>query len=506
MLSMPIALVLAMLFPPDAPQELRKPPTPQEQREWIKKVKETYKDSYLSGDPLLSAKLIKAAKKAKDLDLRFVLLTEARDAAIIQVDVKRALQALLRIHRQYAVDDIKMVNKLLSDTRRRARTQEQLKKFLNAVLELAKAGAEKKVDPPKPLTGAVFLTEHPSEWIIRALNEAEQMAKYVKQSGTAGQIRTFISRLERKRDAELAVSVLEYKEDANARTQYGYYLGFDLNDWKEALPHLAKGDDKALASLAKWELGVKKDAPGFEAVGDAWLKASRKRKKEEPSLFRARALDWYRKAVSEAPVLEKRALRSKMIDALRGRDGMLDLFPIIDTKNPERTKDAWWIENGALFDKPREGGLFSHIVIPYVPPSEYDLHLVVERIKGNHFLHVGLTGGGRRFQLILDSSTNYSGLDGVDGKGAGINVTKFQNTGKLLLEATPQKIECSVRRGSVTIKVGGKKIINWKADWDNVKLENTPHDRALYLRTRWTKWRISEIKIRRFSKDDELLD
>ena len=480
-------------------QDKAKVPSASEQRVARTQVRDAFKEAYATGGPTLIDKLLQAAEEAQAPIITYVLLVEARDFAVIQLDMKKALNALLQITRKYDVDDIAMLDKMLAQSKRMVRTPQQLEMFLKGVIELAKVGVESRVKAPSALTGAIVLTEHPAEWGIRALKAAEKAAKRSRNLSTILQIRNFISQLEVKRDAELAASILAYKEDPQARRLLGLYLCFTEGDWRAGCQHLAKGDDATLALLAQMELVVEGDAISSGSLGDAWLDASKKRKREGVQ-YRRRALYWYRKAAKDAPVLEKGKWRSQTLEAIRLPGGRLDLLEIVDLT---MARDPWRLAEGALSNDPVLSGSGSWIVIPYAPPLEYDLEFKAERVKGARYLQVGFLGSGRRLQVTLDGTFDFSGIDGIDGKGARENETARK--GKFFPLGKPQQVRCSVRNSSVAVTVGSKKIINWKADWSRLSFDGAPHERAIYFRTLWTVWRISEIRVRPIKGNGDIL-
>lgn len=85
-------------------------------------------------------------------------------------------------------------------------------------------------------------------------------------------------------------------DDAGAHLTLGKYLCFQKDDWIVGLPHLAKGSDATLKSVASKELAEPpKTAPEQIGMGDVWLEAIRKL----PALRRPlqdRAVHWYAQA------------------------------------------------------------------------------------------------------------------------------------------------------------------------------------------------------------------
>ncbi|MCA9017516.1 MAG: hypothetical protein KDA77_19490, partial [Planctomycetaceae bacterium] len=67
-------------------------------------------------------------------------------------------------------------------------------------------------------------------------------------------------------------------DDANAAFLYGKFVAFKLNDWKEGLELLARGDDEAYRTLAEKELVNPKENDGLLEVADGWYQLASKEK------------------------------------------------------------------------------------------------------------------------------------------------------------------------------------------------------------------------------------
>jgi len=169
-------------------------------------------------------------------------------------------------------------------------------------------------------------------------------------------------------------------------------------------------------------------------------------------------------SVSPAPVTE-------ILDAADsgglGKPPSVDLLKMIDPRQ-DAVAGAWTFKDRKLVTPARP---FDRIQIPYVPPDEYDITVVAERLGGSNSLNLGLAVGDAQFMVILDAAIKgefLSGLDLVDGKSFYDNATKIG--GALFANGKPSKVVCSVRKTRVTVSVDGKKVIDWEADYKRLSL------------------------------------
>ena len=84
-------------------------------------------------------------------------------------------------------------------------------------------------------------------------------------------------------------------EDARSHRVLGRYYCFD-DDWKAALPHLAKGSDAALRRLAQRDLACPTEPNEQLKLADAWWELGQTRKSDERDSLILRAGYWYERA------------------------------------------------------------------------------------------------------------------------------------------------------------------------------------------------------------------
>ena len=199
-----------------------------------------------------------------------------------------------------------------------------------------------------------------------------------------------------------------------------------------------------------------------------------------------------------------RAISAAEVSALAGETeappdtdlpaGAVDLLKLID---PDRdaVRGTWTFVGGAL-QSPAE--TWARIEIPYSPPEEYDLEMVVTRTGSVQSLNVGLVGGGRQFHALIDGYGEVkSGLDKVDGRNAYNNVTTVSGT--FLKTDEPSTVVCSVRRDKVTVTVDGKEIISWKADYNRISIDprwQVPSTDTLSIGCYLALFRVDKIQLK----------
>lgn len=110
---------------------------------------------------------------------------------------------------------------------------------------------------------------------------------------------------------------------------------------------------------------------------------------------------------------------------------------------------------------------FARVEVPYVPPDEYDVRVVLERKGKGNSLNLGLARGERQFILILDG-VGMSGMELIDGKGFYGNETTVK--GRQVADGARAVVECSVRKGGFAARVDGRTVVDWKGDWSRVSL------------------------------------
>ncbi len=162
----------------------------------------------------------------------------------------------------------------------------------------------------------------------------------------------------------------------------------------------------------------------------------------------------------------------------------VDLLKLIDPAK-DAVAGAWKFEGTTLVAATVK---FGRIQVPYVPPAEYDVRLVVERKDKANSLVMGLVAQGKQFIAVVDAFEHdpFSGIELIDGKAFPDNETGVP--GRHLENGKRATLEYGVRKDRVTMKVNGKPLVDWKADWEGLSLYKDwkmPRADALFIGA-WT--------------------
>src|SRR6185503_725454 len=212
-------------------------------------------------------------------------------------------------------------------------------------------------------------------------------------------------------------------EDPAANAVVGLFTCVILGDWEKGLPLVTKGPDGPFKAAAQKDLAAPSDAAAQVAVGDAWWDLQEKETGAAKSGLRKRAADWYGKAAPGLTGLTKIRVEKRIVEGT-GQPPGVDLLRIVDP-DKDCVKGVWSIVAGALHSPPAVP--HAHVELAYVPPEEYDLNLVVERVSGTGSLDVGLILDQKPFLLVVDGYAEVvTGLDTLDGKPANSNPTTYR--------------------------------------------------------------------------------
>jgi hypothetical protein len=155
----------------------------------------------------------------------------------------------------------------------------------------------------------------------------------------------------------------------------------------------------------------------------------------------------------------------------------------------------WSMVDGRLESPKQYGARFE---LPYEPPSEYVLTLIVEPLDEPHGLLAGHCLGGERFVTLFNftrAQSALSAIENVDGKNVG-NETTIE--APLFQKNRLSHILVAVRKTGVTADVDGRRILDWKGMASQLSLSDywkTPNDRALFLGAYDCRYRFYRISL-----------
>jgi hypothetical protein len=145
----------------------------------------------------------------------------------------------------------------------------------------------------------------------------------------------------------------------------------------------------------------------------------------------------------------------------------VDLFSKVDVK--KNVVSGGFTFAGGKLTGTGDGVNASRLVIPHTPPEEYDLTMVLERVKDAGQIGIGLIGGGNQFVYIFDAHNGtVSGAHMIDNKV--LLESNLAIAGHFLDMKKPRTVTLMVRREAFIVQADGKDFFAWKADWKRVSL------------------------------------
>jgi predicted Zn finger-like uncharacterized protein len=181
---------------------------------------------------------------------------------------------------------------------------------------------------------------------------------------------------------------------------------------------------------------------------------------------------------------------------------LLKLFKV----DKDAVRGKWTLQGETLISPPDEN---ARLMIPYMPPEEYDIKTVAERKQGNDSFVLGLIAGGRQCSIDLDGWPGVgfrSGLNNIDGRNADLNETTYK--GPVFTNGKPSEIVYSIRKTGITVTVDGKAIISYKGDFGRLSMRPdwaVPNTRVLFVGTFKSIYHVSKMELTPVSGKGEVL-
>jgi len=175
----------------------------------------------------------------------------------------------------------------------------------------------------------------------------------------------------------------------------------------------------------------------------------------------------------------------------------IDLLPLVVLRH-DLVHGRWEMKDGALVGLSAEPA--ARVMIPYLPPEEYDLVVTAERTEGKDAFIMGLASGDSQFVHILDGYTGekkcLSGFEVLDGRLARENDSTRE--GFSFLEGESSLLFYAVRKGRVAVTVRGDRILDWKGEFTRLSVRpdyriNNPG--ALFVGAYNSRFRITRISL-----------
>lgn len=493
-----LAALLAATLLGAVPQEKKLPvPDAASLKEAEKAVRDIFKDEYARKTPgaraALAKKLLQQGIDTKDNDsASFVLLRESGDLAAISGDPGLALQAISELAKRFHVNGLEMKGAALSTASKSMRTIEEfvlLGKSYLALAEEALAAQDYDAAERASSAGSAFAKKG---------KDLPLLSKLDAKSREAAEFRGRLARVNKAMD-----TLAKTPEDPESHFIVGHYLALVRGDWDEGLSHLARGSDGALKAAAEKELSKPSEAPDQIAVGDLWWDLSEKDGSQTKSRLRARAAIWYLKARDQTTGLTRTRI-DKRLDAAAMLPPVrlpVDLLKLIDLER-DVVQGRWQFIDGKLVSP---AVFMARVEIPYAPPEEYDLTVVVECEGKQDSLNFGLVAGDARVLAVIDGwNPPRTILSRIEDQAE----TEAVHLGQAIVPGKPNTVVCSVRKNRLTVKVNDQLLIDWQADYKRVSLENvwsTPNAKALVLGCYLSIYRFSKISLTPVTGDGKKL-
>jgi hypothetical protein len=169
------------------------------------------------------------------------------------------------------------------------------------------------------------------------------------------------------------------------------------------------------------------------------------------------------------------------------------------------TAGEWALDAGKLLSPKRYG---ARLQLPYSPPAEYRLTLIVEPLDDPNGLILGQRSDGHRFVTLFNYAVGegcLSAIEDIDGRNVG-NETTF--SGKLFEKDRLSQAIVTVRNNSVTMSVDGRTVVNWQGEPRRLSLADywrTPDEQALFIGAYDCRYRFHRMTIEPLSGKGRLL-
>lgn len=251
-------------------------------------LRELFKEDYArkgtADRKSFAAKLLTQARETRGEDaVRFVLLRESREMAVLGEDISGAFAAAEETVKLFQVDELDLKIQVLGSAAKGVKTLEAGREIAGLALELADEALERER----------------FETAFESVSKAEIAARAAKDPGLLMRMQDRREQIdELKKDygrAKAAEKTLEDSpDDPEANLALGRYLALVKGEWDAGLPFLLKGANSDLKTAAAKDLGRPTGARERVEVGDLWWDAGEKEKRVlVRNRLRGRARYWY---------------------------------------------------------------------------------------------------------------------------------------------------------------------------------------------------------------------
>lgn len=409
MLESLFGLVLALpnLAPPQDPPKLQ-PPSPAEQAEAEKLVKDIFKEDYAKRTPAdklaLSKKLLlQGVQSLDDPKSQFVLLREARELAGQAGDLAASLSAIDEMAKRFVVDELGLKHGALVAAAKTAKVPDDFRGLATASIRLVDA--------------ALFADQY--DVAEKLASSASQYAKRSLETSlvnrSAARSKEVVERKSRHEKVRKARETLAATpDDGPSNLLVGRFECFVKSNWPVGLPLLAKGSEPGLQTLAQKEMADPTDPAEQAAVGDGWWELAEKEK--EPAAkdsLREHALHWYSKALEKLTGLQKAKLEKRLAEHMAQKLSRGSWLDVTDPKLFGMTGKA-----GDPIEMSAKQGYYAYKTLQF-PKGDFDgisVRLTLDSTKltrarvyfeGPRELAAALGTGSEVFGVVRNTTTNF---------------------------------------------------------------------------------------------------
>lgn len=453
-------------------------PAPPEavRQEIVKRLDEVYGSAAAAGPAkaAIARKMLEAEEKYRQSpDERYALLWRAAELAAEGGDPDLAFQAADGIAADYAADSVGLKVQAMKAFADGAAAPSHYKALLekgDAVIDLA-LGADRYA-PAADLADKIYeaCSRSPGKpFRKQAYDRRAEVQRVIQEHGR------FLAALE---------TLQANSDDADAATVAGLWLCVKRGDWEQGLPHLAKGADAAVKTVAEQDLRSAPAGPEEQvALGDQWWDLAQSAKGSLRDAWLMRAGHWYRLAeadASSAVLKDKIGQRLAVTDKIRPPTGAK---PLGQRKPGEPLRPNEWIDvlswiaperdgNEGAWTRVQEGvravtagSQRARLTAPVAVQGDYDLQVEFTAAKGPSCPAVVILPVGDRACLLVlfGWSGKISGLELIDGQAADRNLTI---TSVDFAEATRYRVAVSVRlegeRAKISTTLNGEPHVGWE--------------------------------------------
>lgn len=440
-------LVMAVAAAPQDPPARQAPPPATAIKDAEKTVRDLFKDDYAKKsrpDRLALARtLLESGEKTTDEPAtRWVLLVEARDVALQVGDADLAFRAVDALARAFVVRSATLKLEVLS-------------KDTGASAERALAVLEEGIRT-NDFDAAAKAAEMGRRLALKA-SDPGLSARIAARGRDAARIKTRFARAVKAFDA-----LEKNPEDPEANLEVGEYACLVKGDWEEGLKYLARGPESPLTALARKDLAGADAADAQAALGDAWWELGEKQKGEAKTRYFDRAAEWYGRALAGLEGIAKVRLE-KRLGSLPPSPAPVDLLRRV-LPEKDAVHGGWTLQDGALLS---DAAAFGNLILPYVPPAEYDFRVTFTRTEGDSDVVLFFSHGARTVCWAQGSDSGFASIKGLWHTPG--NPTQADTRGAVV-NGRPVTCVVEVRKDRFRVLLDGKPVKEWKTTWDDAGL------------------------------------